>query len=294
MRSEKLFVSMSEIRVTYHFFNQSDKPVASLVAFPMPDITVANQDTNISVPTREPVNFLDFSTQANGEPIATEVEQKAYAKGLDRTELLRQLGVPLAPHLAATYVALDALPPDKQQTLVDLGVAEIVEYAKSPSFKMEQHLEARWTLKTTYYWRQIFPAQQELVIEHRYKPSVGATAGTRIGDPNVPDTRRYAEKYCIDSAFIGGVARAQKSVAKFKDGYLSERRIDYILKTGANWAGPIADFTLTVDKGKPDNLVSFCGNDITKLSPTQFQVHYIKFTPDTDLALLFVVKNIPE
>ena len=293
MRSEELFVSMTDIRVAYHFFNKSEKPITNLVAFPMPDITIADQDTNISIPTREPVNFLAFATEANGQPVAAEVEQKVLAKRLDRTELLRRLNVPLAPHLAATYVALDGLPRDKWQELVDLGIAEIVEYAKSPSFKMEPHLEARWTLKTTYYWRQTFPAQQELVIEHRYKPSVGATAGVRVG-PQIPDTRSYAETYCIEPTFIAGIGRAQRALEKIKDGYLSERRVAYILKTGANWAGPIADFTLTVDKGKPDNLVSFCGNDIKKLSPTQFQVHYRKFTPDADLAVLFVIKNVPE
>jgi hypothetical protein len=34
-------------------------------------------------------------------------------------------------------------------------------------------IEPRWTLKTTYYWQQTFPAHQELVVDHRYLPSVG-------------------------------------------------------------------------------------------------------------------------
>jgi Domain of unknown function (DUF4424) len=293
LRAEQLFVSLGEIRVTYHLFNTGDRPVTHLVAFPMPDIAIADGDTDISVPTRDPVNFLDFTTQANGKPVAAEVEQKAYAKGLDRTGLLHQLNIPLAPHLAATYAALDALPQDKWRQLVDLGIAEIVDYAKSPDFKMVQHLEARWTLKTTYYWQQIFPAQQELVIEHRYKPSVGATSDSPISVNN-PDMRGYEDKYCTDKDFVGGVERARNAVGKVQDGYLGERRIDYLLKTGADRAGPIADFTLTVDKGRPDNLVSFCGSGITKLSPAQFQVHYLKYTPSRDLAVLFVVKTVPE
>src|SRR5580693_5710025 len=51
MRSEQLFVSTEQVRVTYHFFNKSEQPVTNLVAFPLPDITIADQDTNISVPT---------------------------------------------------------------------------------------------------------------------------------------------------------------------------------------------------------------------------------------------------
>ena len=58
MRSEQLFVSPAQVRVTYRFFNTSDQPVTNLVAFPMPDITVDNPDWNVVVPTEDPVNFL--------------------------------------------------------------------------------------------------------------------------------------------------------------------------------------------------------------------------------------------
>lgn len=287
MRSEQLFISLDEVRVTYRFFNKGDRPVTNLVAFPMPDVTIADQDTNISVPTEDPVNFLAFSTQANGQPIATEVEQKVFAKGVDRTAMLKNLGLPLAPQLKTTYAALDALPKEQWQSLVDLGIAEIVEYGTTPDLKMQQHLEPRWTLKTTYYWMQTFPAQTGLVIEHRYKPSVGGTAGTGIGNPRIPDADGYAQKYCMEADFVAAVRRAQATAEK-KNEYVAEQRIDYILKTGANWAGPIADFTLTVDKGKPDNLLSFCGSGTKKLSPMQFQVHYTDYTPKTDLAVLIL------
>jgi len=132
MRSEQLFVSTDAVRVTYHFFNKSDQPVINLVAFPMPDVTIADQDTSISVPTEDPVNLLGFSTQANGQPVATKVEQKVFAKGLDRTAMLQGLGVPLAPQLKATYDALDALQKEKWQELIDLGIAEIANYGNTP------------------------------------------------------------------------------------------------------------------------------------------------------------------
>ncbi|WP_454002839.1 DUF4424 family protein [Afipia felis] len=32
----------------------------------------------------------------------------------------------------------------------------------------------KWSLSATYYWPQKFPAGREVVIQHRYKPSVGA------------------------------------------------------------------------------------------------------------------------
>ncbi|HZK89611.1 MAG TPA: DUF4424 domain-containing protein [Stellaceae bacterium] len=293
MRSEQLSISTAEIRVTYHFFNKSERPVTNLVAFPMPDITIADEDANISVPTEDPANFLAFTTQANGQPVDIQVEQKAFAKGLDRTAMLQEMKIPLAPHLRTTYAALDALPRDEWRQLIDLGLAEIAEYATGPDYKMHQHLEPRWTLKTTYYWQQTFPAQQELVIEHRYKPSVGGSAGTTLSKPDDPDARAEEKKYCMEQGVIDRAREMVEAARKAKNSSVGERRIDYVLKTGANWAGPIADFMLTLDKGAPDNLMSFCGkNGLKKLSPTQFQLHYTDFTPTRDLAILILTPKI--
>ena len=302
MRSEQLFVSAKQVRVTYHFFNKSDHAVTNLVAFPMPDITVDSPDWNVAVPTEDPVNFLAFSTQANGQPVVTQVEQKASAMGVDRTAMLQGLGLPLAPQLKATYDALDALPKDKWQELTDLGMAETYEYGTTADGKMTTHLEPRWTLTTTYYWRQVFPSKQDLVIEHQYKPSVGASVGTQVGYPTPADPQfaadlkkqiaAYTTKYCMDAGFVAAAVKAQQKAKQVsKDTLLGEKRLDYILKTGANWNGPIADFTLTVDKGDADNLLSFCGTGVKKLSSTQFQVHYTNYEPIADLAILILTTN---
>jgi hypothetical protein len=290
MRSEQLFISLTQVRVTYHFFNTSAQPVTNLVAFPLPDITFDSPDTNISIPTKDPVNFVGFTTTANGQKVATQVEQKAFAKGVDQTALLQQLGIPLAPQLKATDDALDALPKDKWQQLISLGLAGIYEYGTGPGPQMQQHLEPRWTLKSTFYWQQTFPPRQDLVIEHQYAPSVGVTVGTGVGNPDYAAPADYQTKYCMDPDFIAAAARDQKTATK----PFGEKRIDYILTTGANWAGPIADFTLTVDKGDPANLVSFCGTGVKRISPTQFEVHYTDFTPKADLAILILTTSIAQ
>jgi hypothetical protein len=216
--------------------------------------------------------------------------------------MLKQLGIPLAPQLKATDDALDALPHDKWQELIALGLAETDEYGTTPDGKTQPHLEPRWTLKTTYYWQQTFPPGQEITIQHQYKPSLGGSVGTEVGeaaytDPQLAADQKkrladYTAKYCMDPGFTAAAKQAQ-AAAKAKKGILGEQRLDYILTTGANWAGPIADFTLTVDKGKPDNLISFCGTGVKKLSPTQFQVHYTNFTPTSELAILILTPNTP-
>jgi Domain of unknown function (DUF4424) len=290
MRSEDLFVSLDRIKVRYVFFNTSDKPVTTLVAFPMPDIVVNSLDQNVAYPTDNPENLLDFRTLVDGKPVEARVEQKVFAAGIDRTDFLRKLGIPLAPQLQATNAALDKLPEATRDELVKLGMAEILEYDSGDG--MRKHVEARWTLKTIYYWEQTFPPQTELVIEHSYRPSVGSSVATSLGQDWARKNGRYPDydKYCTDSDIVSTVEKATKAAAKTGSIPFTEHRIDYILSTGANWSGPIGDFRLVVDKGDPSNLVSFCGEGVKKIGPTQFEMKKSDFVPDGDLNVLILSK----
>jgi len=293
MTSEDLAISAKEVSVRYRFFNKSEKDVTVLVAFPMPDITVEGPDQNISVPADDPVNFLAFATAVNDKPVTTKVEQRAIAAGLDRTQVLRTLGIPLAPHLASTNEALDRLPPDKWDELLRIGLAEIEEYDAGQG--MKKHLAARWTLQTTYYWEQTFPGRAETAIEHRYKPSVGGSVQTSLGSPDAtkePWYDEYKEKYCLDFELLAAVERARKATNSKLSAPFGEERIDYILKTGANWSGPIKQFRLVVDKGAADNLVSFCGEEVKKIGETQFEMKKTDYTPEGDLGVL-ILKKLP-
>jgi hypothetical protein len=52
-----------------------------------------------------------------------------------------------------------------------------------------------------------------------------------------------------------------------------ESWISYIWSTGSNWSGPIGKFHLTIDKGDPKNLVSFCWDgEVKKMGPTTFEM----------------------
>ena len=289
MRSEDLTISTQAVRVRYVFANTSTKDVTILVAFPMPDVTIDGPDDNVVVPTQSPTNLLGFATTVDGQPVQAQVEQKALKTGVDITAYLKGLGVPLAPHLQSTNDVLDKLPRTAQDALVGKNLAIPNDY--DVGHGMEHHLTAAWTLKTTFYWRQTFPAGRSITVEHNYTPSVG-TAGTEWGDPAFVGTALYTQgrlRYCIDDAFLAAATRAKASItATNTNGYMTEQRIDYVLTTGANWKAPIGDFHMTIDKGDPANLVSFCGAGVTKTGPTQFEVHHTNFTPTQDVAILLL------
>ena len=289
MRSEDLFISAKEIRVSYRFYNGSEAPVTTLVAFPMPDITVAGPDEIIALPTENPDNLLDFETRVDGQPVTTTLEQKVLKDGVDRTGVLLRLKVPLAPHLASTDEALDRLPRSAWDELLGLRLAEIEEYDVGKG--MEKHLSPRWTLKTTYSWQQTFPAGAEVAIEHRYKPSVGASVQTSIGDRDAMQEDWYVgyrAKYCMDADFLAAAEAAQNEAPGNFAAPFAEERISYVLTTGANWKGPIGTFRLFVDKGDPASLVSFCGEDVKEIGATELAMEKTDFVPKYDLHVLIL------
>ena len=139
--------------------------------------------------------------------------------------------------------------------------------------------------KVTYYWKQIFPAHQETIIEHRYTPVV--SRGIPIQDEEMrkyqlKEQKRYQQKYCMDKNSLE---------ARIRIG-ATEHAMEYILTTGANWSGPIRDFRLVIDKEAGDNIVQFCMREpIKKINPTQFEraCPQLPFRPRESYRILFIL-----
>ena len=280
MRSEDLYVSAQQIRVRYRFYNRTPRDIATLVAFPMPDLKGGIEgDVALEDPLRMP-----FTTTVGGRRVATNVEQKAVLNGVDHSDMMRGLGVPLSPRGDATMQALAALPRPQIDMLIQMGLIEDRSWTGASVRHAE--LAPLWTLKTTHYWTQVFPAGRELDVRHQYAPAIGGSAGSGFGDPQMAESEYLngqATLYCTDDAFWAGARRMRS-----RGLYLSETWVDYILTTSANWAEPIGEFRLVVDKGSSRNLVSFCGEGVRKISPTRFEIRRRNYTPAADLAVLIL------
>ncbi|CAH2603923.1 conserved exported protein of unknown function [Rhodovastum atsumiense] len=284
MRSEELWISRQRIAVRYRFFNRAASDRTVTVAFPLPEVD-ALESSNVAVPDAESDNFLGFRTRVDGREVVAAIEQKARLGALDVTDRLKELGVPLLPTSRKAQAALDALPEPVQQRLLrdDLVRPDDYDIGKG----MEHHIGPQWSVKTTYHWRQTFPAGRELVIEHAYRPSVGASVQTAVIPDRAtsPERRQDYARFCPDGPFIAGVRAATKRNGNVPP---SEVRLSYVLSTGANWAGPIGDFRLVVDKGDPGALISFCETGVVKTGPTTFEVRKKTFRPARDLDILII------
>jgi len=284
MVSEDLFVSPAQIRIHYVFRNRSARPVTTIVAFPMPDRDlIYEMDSEVSYPA-------DFHTLVEGRPVRMSVERKAIVRGVDQSAALARLHVPIAPPAGqrAGFIAdiIERLPRADRARLARLGLID----AESFSAPQGQILPS-WTVRETWYWQQTFPAGRALDVRHSYTPGVGGTSGVPLASldyRNGQDGRQAQAEYCTDREFLAAIDRMQQRAEHERANYPMEQRLRYILTTGGNWRAPIGDFHMVVDKGSPNAIMSFCGQGVRRISPTQFEVRHRDWRPDRDLAILIV------
>ena len=280
MVSEDLYVSVDAIRVAYRFRNVTAVPVTTVVAFPMPPRRMSDEyGGDVAYPS-------DFRTSVDSRPVKARLERKATLKGRDYRALLERFGVPLTPDsINGATAVMDRLPPARKAELIRLGLAGEEQYDAGKGW--EKHLIPLWTVEDRYWWRQVVPPGRDVRIDHRYVPGAGGSVETFVAFPqyrNTPEAKAMIAQYCIDKAFIAAVdARRNKGL---EGPMMPQRNFDYILTTGANWAKPIGDFRLVVDKGSAKNLVSFCGEGVRKISPTQFEMRKRNWRPTRDLKVL--------
>lgn len=295
MASEDLYISPTDVRVKYEFRNETDHDVKTLVAFPLPDIT-GSPDFMVSVPTEDNENIFGFETLFEGEAVTADLHQYAFATNIDYTGYLTDLGIPLLPFGPETIEAVNALDDAQKTELFRRGLVAPLDYDSGQGWQREFH--PVWTLKSTYAWEAVFPAGETVAVEHSYKPSVGGTVAVTFLSPPYEDydpATTYKTKYCTDESFINTVKKTLPNPDEPYGAPYFEQWLSYIWSTGGNWAGQIEKFKLTIDKGRPENLVSFCWDgEVTKTSPTTFEMEAENWWPPYNRELEILILNKQE
>jgi len=298
MQSEDLTVGPKQVKVVYEFNNAGKQDQHVLVAFPLPDIT-GDGDFMVAIPHEDDHNLFGFTTTFDGQPVDSTLHQYAFATGVDETELLNSLHVPLEPFGQATIDALNKLPDDDHQTLMHLGMIIPMTYDAGQGEQTDW--TPVWTLKSTYTWEATFPAGKTVEVVHSYAPSVGGTVATTFLEPPAGATdedrpKLYKDKYCTDDDLIKTLKRSLTDPGNLESAPYQESWISYIWSTGANWNGPIGKFHLSIDKGDPKNLVSFCWDGkVTKTGPTRFEMSATDwYPPDHELEILILDHQDPQ
>ncbi|RWO24765.1 DUF4424 domain-containing protein [Mesorhizobium sp.] len=290
MESEDLYISPEKVTVDYVFRNNTDKDVDAIVAFPMPDIE-GDPNEMPAIPDGQSDNFLGFEVTIDGVAAKPQLEQKAFALGIDISADLESQNVPFYPFGEAARAALAKLPQAVADDWVDRGL--IIEDTADDGSGMKTVYVPFWQLRSTYWWRSTFPANKAVRVAHRYKPSVGGTSSVSFfyDGQFQGQYAAYKTRYCMDGTFENAIRKAAKGTPDGTPRYF-ENRIAYVLTTGGNWAtGSIGKFKLTVDKGDPKNLVSFCGENVRKVGPTRFEMTAENFYPEHDIDIMLLVPS---
>nr|WP_201509161.1 DUF4424 family protein [Psychrobacter alimentarius] len=281
MHSEDLYISKEQIRVNYEFKNLSNKDITETILFPMPAIPSFTDsdyaDTNAT--------YDSFQVWVNDKPIIPQLHvrtfmrpiiikdsDKTYADtSVDTTEIFKACGINQAEMMTPWTYQFDTEVINQQ--LLDCNNKKLDQFIDDK----DDHSYIFWDSQIIYSWEQTFKANTVTKIKHTYTPLVGGSVYL--------DEEQYAD-FCVDKSTQRGL---NKGSAR---SYHPYQALSYILTTGANWAKPITNFKLTVERG-PNELVSFCWKGkgkVKKIGPTTFEIKESNFVPTQDFDVAFIMK----
>jgi len=284
MADEALFLSRAEVRVDYTFVNTSPEDVQTIVAFQLPPLAPSYAEQDISMPdevrSAGDLNYMDFRAGVNGRPVELETEVRFFKMcsdceesgwglsflGSDDPELtdwLGSLNIPQSYDLATIRAWFAALPKADRSRLLQRGVFVQGEPDVIPNYWMS----------VRYYWVQAFPAGRPVTVSHAYRPVLGATVP--MLDPEIEAL------HCVDADTRRAIEHAEGRIE-------NQQYLEYVLTTANTWKGPIGHFTMTIDKGEPQDIVSLCAEGVRKTGPTTFVVEKRNYSPTSDIRIMFV------
>lgn len=289
MVDEDLYLSLDKVRVNYQFRNEGTTPVTAQIGFPMPGVPVAinfDPENDYGMPGMKSLEVLKFETRVDGKVVKSEPVVRAFlfpkdgdaakwdrfrfTDAKDITAELTAAGVPLNFDAKAIKAAFAKLPDAKKKDWVARGI-----YTKDIDYE-----RGEWFLSTVYVREQTFQPGKIVRVQHSYKPYPA-------GFVMVSDHFKYEPQLKIDTCVDETTDAAIKRVLSPEMGGIGHL-IEYVLTTANTWKGPVGHYRLTVDKGSPKAIVSFCGNGVKKTGKTTFSLEATNFSPTQDIKVLIV------
>jgi hypothetical protein len=316
MDEEVLKLSVERIDVAYRFFNHTNQQIQETIAFPLPPIPYGDASFRDDIyPTWDEeyfarklldenrggktpshtsnssslhqklthASFVNFERTVNGEVYGYEYRNQALLPdNKDITELLRRHNIPLSIQYLRGFMDAGKLDTDRalKNKIQKLGL-------------LDKKGEPRWRTQTTYFWTQYFEPKQETLVTHTYRPSPGyhwleAKSPKDLRDVTFqfrgapsPSFKDYCVPSEMESALLNFLQTKEASRAI---------EMQYILKTGANWKGPIKKFRLEITPPEGTAHTLFCWKGpIQTLEDGRIVSEINYFKPDQDLRILFVM-----
>jgi len=234
MESEDLTISPHLVTVRYVFRNDTDRDIDATIAFPLPQLEGGElENSPMKIPSKNPLNFVDFKVEVDGKRIAPQTEVRAFKNGHDLTARLRSMGLPLSVYDPSYTTAIKKLALNVRE---QLAKEEIIVDEEDSKNDVSEHWPW-WQTRLQYFWSQKFPPHSSITIRHSYQPIVG-------GGYFYEGVGRAEDKeYCGDPSRVRQqLDRVKKNHPTKKDKIeFYEKQIQYILTTANTWRGPIQE-----------------------------------------------------
>ncbi|WP_420560987.1 DUF4424 family protein [Tepidicaulis sp.] len=263
-----LILTPAIIEARYQFQNMSGEAVEKEVRFSLPPQPVAGAQENAL--SRK---AIDFTLSADRRFPELEARPRAILKDIDGTLLdvtgqLRRADIPLTADLGEIKKSLGRLDPLQRKSLVSSGILGREGTADEGP---------RWSLARHYVYRQRFPLNDIVKIEHSYRP-LNAQDYFQVSG-------LLAEKYCIDDESMGMLEGKNTRSLRKRRRPLFAQEIEYDLET-VN--APIAMFNLVMNPADNEAALFTCMKGVKDNGKGTYAAAYENFTPSGPLKVLVV------
>ncbi len=268
IEQQDVLITPDRITVTYTLRNEANSQQSIYVSFALPDLDAnAVIEGEVALAAADSINFVQFATTADGQPITVLTEQRATALGLDVTNLLSVSGIPQMPTADGLPARLEALTEAQRIGLLERGILKEDGTSLVPA----------WSVKTVAYWRQSFAPEQTTTIQHSYRPIAGISAFRTDALPNL------RKRACITAAHETAIAKLPSSAS----GAPTLTSITYAATSSADALGPARRFRLIVESGDPLTVIATCRDGLKQTGPMQFDWNANDYVPEDDFQFVF-------
>ena len=286
-------LSPDAVTITYRISNSSDAPLDVMLGFKLPELDFSDPDASYAIPGPDPLNFLSATLKVDGKPAVLPLVQTATSSGKDVSEALRRARLALVP-VGTFQTDLAAMAPDMRDALLKQELIKEV----GTDIEGKPLYFPTWTVRTEGLRKLTIAPRKPTEVSIRYLPSVGVTRDTVLrkalrDQASVASQVRAAKAaYCIDQGFLNGLDILSGG-ADANTASLIERRIRVVLAAEGEVPQPVQAYHLVVDKGRPQRIVSFCSENLKKVSATTFETKGTDLTPRAGFDLLMIDRGEP-
>ncbi len=263
--SETMTLSQKSVTFDMVLSNDTKADIQTLVAIPLPDLNPAHAPGSYP-PNPDDENFMNVAATVNGKSVDLEFEQHADVANMDVTADLENAGLSLVQEVE---ISSDGFGGQDEKTLADWQRRGIVVPSMVDG---PPRLFPGWRLRSAAHFDLVLPAGKtvNLVVTSDAVPAANNDFAIDGNGRSVVPSKADIATYCMDDSILKPIAKI------LNDGNSSGLLEQKLTVRMPDFAPAVkrGDLKVVIDKGDPETLVSFCGEDVKKTGATTYSFNW--------------------